>query len=97
MKNIIFMLVALSLLLAACGAPALSSGKFDINEWDSVLAAANGQTVNWYIWGGSDSINAYVDNFYGRALKERYDITLNRVPLADTAPRVSIIFRLSVK
>jgi putative spermidine/putrescine transport system substrate-binding protein len=89
MKNIIFLLVALSLLLAACGAPALSSGKFDINEWDSVLAAANGQTVNWYIWGGSDSINAYVDNFYGRALKERYDITLNRVPLADTADAVN--------
>jgi|CXWL01.1.fsa_nt_gi putative spermidine/putrescine transport system substrate-binding protein len=64
-------------------------GVFDINDWDSVLAAAKGQTVNWYIWGGSDSINAFVDNFYGKALKERYDITLNRVPLADTADAVN--------
>ncbi|MBE0681573.1 MAG: ABC transporter substrate-binding protein [Anaerolineales bacterium] len=64
-------------------------GEFDINNWDSVLSAAKGQTVNWYIWGGSDSINAYVDNFYGTALKERYGITLNRVPIADTADAVN--------
>jgi putative spermidine/putrescine transport system substrate-binding protein len=32
----------------------VSSGSFDINNWDSVVAAANGQTVNWYIWGGSE-------------------------------------------
>ena len=64
-------------------------GAFDINNWDSVLAAAKGQTVNWYIWGGSDSINAFADNFYGTALKERYGITLNRVPIADTADAVN--------
>lgn len=89
MKKIIYLLVTLSLLLVACGAPAQSSSEFDLNNWDSVLAAAKGQTVNWYIWGGSDSINAYVDNFYGVALKERYDITLNRVPLADTVDAVN--------
>jgi putative spermidine/putrescine transport system substrate-binding protein len=89
MKKIIYLLVTLSLLLAACASPAQSSNEFDINDWDSVLAAAKGQTVNWYIWGGSDSINAYVDNFYGTALKERYDITLNRVPLADTVDAVN--------
>jgi putative spermidine/putrescine transport system substrate-binding protein len=89
MKRTIYLLVTLSLLLAACASPAPSSSEFDINDWDSVLAAAKGQTVNWYIWGGSDSINAYVDNFYGKALKERYDITLNRVPLADTVDAVN--------
>jgi len=89
MKKIIYLLITLSLLLAACGAPAQSPSEFDINDWVSVLAAAKGQTVNWYIWGGSDSINAYVDNFYGKALKERYDITLNRVPLADTVDAVN--------
>jgi putative spermidine/putrescine transport system substrate-binding protein len=73
----------------ATDAPTLAAGQFDINNWDSVLAAAKGQTVNWYIWGGSDSINAFVDNFYGKALKERYGITLNRVPIADTADAVN--------
>ncbi len=72
----------------ATDAPSVA-GTFDINNWDSVLAAAKGQTVNWYIWGGSDSINAFVDNFYGKALKERYGITLNRIPIADTADAVN--------
>ncbi len=89
MKKIVYLLVTLSLLLAACASPAQPTGEFDLNNWDSVLSAAKGQTVNWYIWGGSDSINAYVDNFYGKALKERYDITLNRVPLADTVDAVN--------
>ena len=107
MKRIVFLLVVLTMLLAACApntatsaqpaatnppaandAPAVP-GEFDINNWDSVLVAAKGQTVNWYIWGGSDSINAFVDNFYGKALKERYDITLKRVPLADTVDAVN--------
>jgi putative spermidine/putrescine transport system substrate-binding protein len=77
------------MLLAACGAPARSAGDFDLDDWDSVLAAAEGRTINWYLWGGSDSINAFVDSFYGAALKERYDITLNRVPLADTVDAVN--------
>jgi len=89
MKRVIFLIAIFAMLVSACGAPAQPTGEFDLNDWDSVLAAAKGQTVNWYIWGGSDSINAYVDNFYGKALKERYDITLNRVPLADTVDAVN--------
>jgi len=89
MKRIIFLLTILSVLLSACAGGASQSKAFDINDWDSVLEAAKGQTVNWYMWGGSDSINAYVDNFYGKALKERYDITLNRVPVADAADYVN--------
>lgn len=75
--------------LAACGQPPAPSGQFDIANWDSVVAAARGQTVNWYMWGGSESINRFVDDFYGKPLKERYGITLNRVPLADTVDAVN--------
>ncbi len=60
-----------------------------MEDWDSVIAAARGQTVNWYIWGGSESINRFVDDFYGKPLKERYDITLKRVPVADTVDVVN--------
>jgi putative spermidine/putrescine transport system substrate-binding protein len=85
-----YLILVFSLVIAACGAPAPNTtGDFDINNWDSVLSAAKGQTVNWYIWGGSDSINAFVDNFYGKALQERYEITLNRVPIADTVDAVN--------
>ncbi|MBN1665901.1 MAG: ABC transporter substrate-binding protein [Anaerolineales bacterium] len=101
MKRIILLLGLLTLLITACSTskpvedsenqkyPTTSTVEFDLSDWDSVLAAAEGQTVNWYIWGGSDSINAFVDNFYGQALQDRYGITLNRVPIADTVDAVN--------
>ncbi len=90
MKKFVVLLL-LAFFLAACGAtvePA-AGAQFDIDDWESVLSAANGQTVNWYIWGGSESINDFVDSFYGTALKERFNITLNRVPVADTVDAVN--------
>lgn len=62
---------------------------FTVEEWDTVLEAARGQTVNWYIWGGSESINQFVDTFYGQPLQEQYGITLKRVPLNDTVDAVN--------
>jgi putative spermidine/putrescine transport system substrate-binding protein len=89
---LIILLLTLTLIMAACSSSGVSKGQssdFEIDDWESVLAAAEGQTVNWYIWGGSDSINQFVDDFYGQALKERYDIILNRVPIADTVDAVN--------
>ena len=59
------------------------------DTWDDVLAAANGTTVNWFMWGGSDKINTDVDHDIGERVKELYGITLNRVPLTDTADAVN--------
>jgi putative spermidine/putrescine transport system substrate-binding protein len=91
MKRSLSVILLLSFLVTACSGTAATGAddQYNLNDWDSVLVAAKGQTLNWYIWGGSDSINAFVDNFYGEALKERYDITLNRVPLADTVDAVN--------
>lgn len=74
---------------ASAAQPAADSNALNLDDWESVLATARGQTVNWYIWGGSESINRFVDEFYGAALRERYGITLNRVPLADTVDAVN--------
>lgn len=74
---------------AAAASTASASGELNLDDWDSVVAAARGQTVNWYLWGGSESINRFVDEFYGTALRERYGITLNRVPVADTVDAVN--------
>ncbi len=60
-------------------------------SWDDVLAAADGATVNWFMWGGSDTINANVDKDIGGPLKEQYNITLNRVPINDMADTVNKI------
>ncbi len=59
------------------------------NSWDEVLAAANGTTVNWFMWGGSDVINTNVDNDIGAVVEEQFGVTLNRVPIADTADAVN--------
>jgi putative spermidine/putrescine transport system substrate-binding protein len=74
---------------AASAQPAAESATFELASWDSVLAAARGQTISWYIWGGSESINTFVDRFYGQPLQERYGITLKRVPLSDTVDAVN--------
>ena len=81
-----------ALLVAA--ATALGSGAWaeelpGFSSWDEVVEKARGQTVFWYMWGGSDNINGFVDEFYGKPLKEEYGITLNRVPLADTVDAVN--------
>lgn len=62
---------------------------FDQNDWSSVVAAARGRTVNWYMYGGSDAINNFVDTTYGPALRDRYGVTLKRVPVADTVDAVN--------
>ena len=59
------------------------------DSWDEVLEEARGQTLNWNFWGGSDSINNFVDDVYGSVLEEEFGITLNRIPLADTADAVN--------
>lgn len=70
---------------------AAHSGEPDYASWDNVVAAAKGGTVNWFTWGGADNINAYVSGFVGAELKKRYDITLNRIGVSDTAEAVTLV------
>ena len=60
-------------------------------SWDAVLKHARGTTVNWYMWGGSAAINEFVDTSYGDVLRQEYDITLNRVPVADTVDAINLV------
>ncbi|MEM8804090.1 MAG: ABC transporter substrate-binding protein [Pseudomonadota bacterium] len=73
----------------ALAAPASAQDLPGFDSWDQVLEEARGQTVFWYMWGGSDAINGFVDTFYGEPLMEEYGITLERVPLADTVDAVN--------
>ena len=57
--------------------------------WEDVSAAAKGTTVNWYMWGGSDVINTNVDTDIGATLQSEFDVTLNRVPIGNTADAVN--------
>jgi putative spermidine/putrescine transport system substrate-binding protein len=62
-------------------------------SWDQIVETAKGGEVNWFLWGGADHINQYVTEYVGGILKDQYNITLNRVPLTDTAAAV-ILFCL---
>ena len=60
-------------------------------SWDQIVESADGGEVNWFMWGGSDAINQYVTEFIGGILKNRYNITLNRVGISDTVEAVNIV------
>jgi putative spermidine/putrescine transport system substrate-binding protein len=53
-------------------------------NWEDVVAGAQGQTVNMYMWGGSDSINRYIDEWAAPKLKQESGVTLKRIPMNDT-------------
>lgn len=81
---------AMLLSAAASIAPqAQAEGLPGFDNWDQVVEQAKGQTVYWYMWGGSDAINGFVDKFYGEPLMDEYGITLERVPVADTVDVVN--------
>ena len=58
-------------------------------SWEDIVAEARGQTVDWFMWGGSPAVNAYVNGYLATQLKTRYDITLRQGPVKDIAEVVS--------
>lgn len=91
-------LLLVLLLMAACsaapavpaspqapGAPVLARAADPLQApWEEILATAKGKEVAIYMWGGSDSINTWVDTYVAPALKSRYGVTLKRVPVNNT-------------
>ncbi|MBO0663348.1 ABC transporter substrate-binding protein [Jiella sp. MQZ9-1] len=84
--RIVAMVMAASLLLGArANADAIKA-----NDWQSTLAAAKGKTVYFDAWGGSETINDYID-WVSSEVKKRFQITLKHVKLNDTADAVSTV------
>lgn len=82
-------LVALAVVAAACSGGGAPQRILDPGDWEAVLTAARGQTVDLYMWGGSSEINRFVDDTYGPRLSDEYGVELNRVPVADTVDAVN--------
>jgi len=57
-------------------------------SWSAVQKRAVGQTVNFYMWGGSNDINRYVDTVVTPAAR-KLGVTLRRVPVTDTVQAVN--------
>lgn len=80
-----------ALILAGGAARAQEGDALLEMSWEEIVETARGGEVNVFMWGGADNINAYVSDYIGGRLEEEYDITLNRVPLTDTAEAVNIV------
>lgn len=85
---------AAAVLLSACSAAAAGSTPasrvLDPSDWSSVRAAAKGQTVNWYMWGGDEGLNSYVTGWVTRQAAA-LGITVKQVRIADTVEAVNKI------
>ena len=84
--------VVACLALAACGSDEESSGGGQASGPKSdgfaqVQQEARGQTVRWWMFGGDDRINGYVDDVVKPAAK-RAGVTLEQVRVGDTADAV---------
>ena len=76
------------ILVVAAPSHAVGTTLYTGPQWNKILSDAKGQTVNWYMWGGSSEINDYVNNYLGAAAK-KFGITLNQVKLNGTAEAVN--------
>ncbi|MCW2608323.1 MAG: putative secreted protein [Frankiales bacterium] len=90
-------LAAASLVLTACGgsdAPSTpaagGSSSAAPADFAAVLAEAKGQTVNWHMYGGDDTINTFVNGYVADKLKA-LGVTLNQVKVTDTVTVVDTI------
>ncbi|HEV2809904.1 MAG TPA: ABC transporter substrate-binding protein [Acidimicrobiales bacterium] len=94
-RRLIPLAAVLSLFVAACGggqdesaSPTAGAAELDPGDWQAVLAAAEGQTVDWYMFGGSDNINEYVTGYVADAAAE-LGVTVNQVKVGDTVEAVN--------
>ncbi|MFP7569250.1 ABC transporter substrate-binding protein [Marivita sp. S2033] len=74
--------------VTAVTAPTASPAEPDPGNWDAVVTEARDQTVYWNAWGGSDTINGFIDWIASR-VRADYGVTLEHVKLSDTAEAVS--------
>ena len=68
---------------------AVSAANVNARPWEDIVAEARGQTVDWFMWGGSPAVNAYVNGYLADQLKMQYGITLRQGPVKDISEVVS--------
>lgn len=50
-------------------------------EWEQIIKNAEGSDVRFYMWGGSDKINRWVDEYLTNELMDKYKVKLVRVSM----------------
>lgn len=75
---------------ASASAAAAGDEGFDLNNWDSVLEAAKGCTVNYHQSGSSADMNNWLNTDVKEAV-ESFGITWNYVPATGTVDVVNLV------
>lgn len=81
----------LGLVISACAAPDQPADSVtETRSWSQIASEAEGETVDLWMFGGDKQGNAYVDDVLTPAADE-LDVTLRRVPVADTTDAMTRI------
>ena len=87
-------LLALSLIAAACGGSdtveSASGAPAEAGDWDAVLASAEGQTVQLWMWGGDTVLNDYISETVAPAVAAQ-GVTLEQVRIEATSDGIDRI------
>lgn len=59
----------------------VSSDTLQDTPFEQIREQARGTRVSWYMYGGWVHVNAWVDTFVAKEMKQRYDIDVKRVPM----------------
>ncbi|AHY47321.1 ABC-type uncharacterized transport system periplasmic component [Rubrobacter radiotolerans] len=89
---VVLLVAGMIFLLAACGGGTGSGDQASSDgqrPFSALEREARGTTVNFFMYGGDDATNSYVDNFIAPRLEEEHGITVERTPVSDTADVVN--------
>lgn len=76
-------------MFVACGGGSATDSAPEEKSFPELEKAAAGTEVNFFMWGGDEAINAYVDDYVIPEMQKRHDVTVERTPLTDTADAVN--------
>ncbi|UCF99180.1 MAG: ABC transporter substrate-binding protein [Spirochaetaceae bacterium] len=63
--------------------------RFRSMSWEQIVEEARDQRLYWYMWGGSDLINKFVNGYVAERLNREYGIVLEMVPVTDATTFVN--------
>lgn len=84
MKNKLFKTSLISSIALVASAFSASSALAEEMKWEDIVKKAEGQSVYFHAWGGSQEINRYLQ-WAGKELKAQYGVNFNHVKVTDIA------------
>lgn len=83
MKRFWALVLALTMLLTLSACRSSGGGETERvpDTFEEMVRSADGTTVTFYGWGGDEKLNQWLDQVFAPTMKEKYNITMERVPM----------------